>query len=308
MSADESTSTLAEGRGSVAKAKSEPPETAVSWGPIEYGRLRSVIVGGGVAFVVLFGLAVLSNLPAILSSSSLPVETLLVVAVLLLVGGPFSLLYWLVAYGESTGTERQSLKEEIGELRPDWSWLRPVWLATGAVATGGLLWWTGDGPIRLSTLAPALVGISSILLFNAGRFWYTLNPEAGTLELRSSRADRTWTRAFEWTVGYRRLDLGSLSLFVCSNRGKRWYEGTHLLPVPREQADTVEHALQQVVGGEPPRRVKRDERILFGVIGASMIGVGPFLYFLSSEPALLFILAGPSTLIGLGVVLHAVRG
>jgi len=289
-------------------AETEPPKTVVSWGPIEYGRSRSVIVGGGLAFVLLFIWSVLLTLPAIVSSGSLPVDTLLVVAVLLLVGGPFSLLYWVVAYGESTDSERASLKQELRQLRPDWSWLRPGWITVGTVATGGLLWWVDGGPIRLSALAPALVGISTVLIFNSGRFWYSLDSEAGTLELQSSHADRTWTREFAWTVSYRRLDFGSLSLFVCSNRGKRWYDGTHLLPVPRGQADTVEHALQQVVGGEPPRRVNRDERMLFAAIGASMIVVGPFLYLLSSEPALLMILGGPSTLIGLGVVLHALRG
>ena len=307
MSPNEPTSTMTESRSSVAETASEPPETVISWGPIEYGRLRSVIVGGGVAFVLLFGWGVLLNLPAVLSSS-VPVDTLLVVAVLLLVGGPFSFLYWLVAYRESTDSERESLKQELGQLRPDWSWLRPGWITVGAVATGGLLWWVGDGPVSFVTLAPALVGISSILLFNTGRFWYSLDPEAGTLKLRSSRADRTWMRAFEWTVGYRRLDLGSLSLFVCSNRGKQWYEGTHLLPVPREQADTVDDALRKVAEGTPPRRVKRDERILFGAIGTSMIGIGPLLYLLSNEPALLMIVAGPSGLVGVGLIVHALRG
>ena len=115
-------------------------------------------------------------------------------------------------------------------------------------------------------------------------------------------------RAFEWTVGYRRLDLGSLSLFVCSNRGKQWYEGTHLLPVPREQADTVDDALRKVAEGTPPRRVKRDERILFGAIGTSMIGIGPLLYLLSNEPALLVIVAGPSGLVGIGLIVHALQG
>lgn len=287
---------------------SSPSETTVSWGPVEYGRLRSVIVGGGLAFVLLFIWGVLLTLPAVLAGGLLSLDMLAVAAVLLLVGGPFSLLYWGVAYRESTENERKSLKQELKLLWPDWSWLRPRWITVGSVATGGLLWWTGDGPVSVVTLAPALVGISSILIFNTGRFWYTLDPEAGMLEIRSSRADRTWTRKFEWTVGYRRLNLGPVSLFMCSNRGKRWYDGPHVFPVPEAQADAVENALQEVVDDEPPRRVNRDARIIFGVVGASMIGIGPLLYLFSNEPALLFIIAGPSGLVGVFAIVHALRG
>lgn len=277
----------------------ESPST-ISWGPIEYARIRSVLVGAAVGFVVLVGWTLLTNPPTVSTT------VLLVVGLLLLVGGPFSALYVLVAYGESTDAERKSLKQE---LRPDWSWLRVGWATTGAIVFCGLLWWISEGPVRLSSVAPAVVALTSLLILNSGRFWYSLDPDAETLELRSSDLfNQTWTRQLKWTVSYRRFGLSSLSLFLFSNRGKRWYEGVHFLSVPNSKADAVEDALQSMVGGEPPRRVKRDERIIFGIIGVSMIGVGPFLYLLSSEPALLFISAAPSTLIGGGVILHALRG
>jgi hypothetical protein len=39
-----------------------------------------------------------------------------------------------------------------------------------------------------------------------------------------------------------------------------------------------------------------------------MLGVGPLLYLLSGEAAVLLIIVGPSALIGPGLVLHALRG
>ena len=39
-----------------------------------------------------------------------------------------------------------------------------------------------------------------------------------------------------------------------------------------------------------------------------MIGIGPLLYLLSNEPALLVIVAGPSGLVGIGLIVHALQG
>jgi hypothetical protein len=145
------------------------------------------------------------------------------------------------------------------------------------------------------------------LFFQKHDITKTVDPEAGVVE--TSQPSYTRSRILEWAVGVRRFDVPGWSLFVVSNRGKRWYEGPHLLPVPTGIAADVEQILRQVVDGQaPPRRVKRDERIIIGGVGASMLGVGPLLYLLSGEAAVLLIIVGPSALIGPGLVLHALRG
>ena len=307
MSPGEPTSTVAESRDSVAETESEPPEV-VSWGPVEYGRMRSVVGGVG-AWLVLWTLSVLLISPPseVFGSETLATYTW-PIGVISIVGGLFVLVMELVRKdNESTEQTQRSLRQELSTIWADLSWLRPRWVAVGAVPTG-LLFWVGDGLAAAVLVVCLLFSIPALALW--GRHCYSLDRAAETLEWRVSWNDDSWTvrRDLAWTAGYRRFDLGVLSLFVCSNRGKRWYEGPTLFPVPDGRADTVDDALRQVVDDTPPRRVKRDERILFGAIGASMIGIGPLLYLLSNEPALLVIVAGPSGLVGIGLIVHALQG
>lgn len=280
---------------------------AVSWEGPTYARSRSIVVGCVVAILV--GLAVIFTVgvAAIVVSGSVSVDALLVGVVLLLVGGPVSLLYAAIAYGESTDREKQSLRREFRHLGSEWSWLRPGWVGGGALGAISLIWWLSG--ITSSAGSLALVFIAFLpLVFSVGHSNYRLDPGNEVLEIELSYGEYTHERTLGWLVGVRRLRLGSVSLFVCANRGKRWYEGVHFMIVPDSVADSVDDILQRAAQTEPPRRVKRDERIIIGAIGTSMVGIGPLLYLLSGEPALLFILAGPSTLIGLGVVVHALRG
>ena len=281
--------------------------TAVSWEGPTYARIRSIVVGGLVAVLLSVGILIAVSVFAVVLSGSLSVETLVVGGVLLLVGGPFSLLYLAVAFGESTDQEKQSARRFVWPFSDDRSWIRPGWSAVGIAGTLGGGWWLSGTTLSVGTLAPLMAGLAPLIIA-FGRSSYRLDPSAGVLEQRWPYWETTSEQSLAWLVGVRRLRIGSVSLFVCSNRGKRWYEGVNLLVVPQPVDEQVDDILRQIATSDPPRRVKRDERILFGVIGASMIGVGPLLYLLSSEPALLFILAGPSTLIGLGVMLHALRG
>ena len=307
MSAGESPSST-ESCESVTDVGSRSAATAVSWGPLEYSRLRSGGVGVWLVLWMLLVLLLLVSPPSeVLGSETLAAYTWPIGA-FFIVSGPFLLVAQLVRRdNESTERNQQSLRQRFSEVWADMSWLRPRWVGAGAAPTG-LLFWVGDGLAAAVLVGCLLFSIPALALW--GRHCYSLDCGTETLEWRVSWNGDSWTvqRGLAWTTGYRRFDLDTISLFVCSNRGKRWYDGPTLFPVPGGRADAVEDALEEVVGSDPPRRVKRDERILFGVIGASMIGVGPFLYFLTSEPALLFILAGPSTLIGLGVVVHALRG
>jgi len=285
-------------------------ETDLSWGPLRFRRARSVVAGSvlvvGVLVVGLVGLLAASLGADLLAGRSLPSGAILLV-VLLFIGGPFSLLYWVVAYDESTSSERQSLRREFAELRPEWSSFRPLWVGFGAVLTVGSAWATTGTPFGALAAAPFMLAVGAAVLGGGGAT-FSVDPEAAVVRLRYRQADRTVDRPLDWSVDVRRVDLPGLTVFVFSNRGKRWYSSIHLLPVPAEQAPAVESTLREIVGGHSPPRIDRDERLIVRSVGLSMIAVGPLLYLLSGETAVLLLIVGPSTLIAPGLVLHSIFG
>ena len=282
---------------------------AVSWGPPELPRLRSFglgsLVGIAVGFVALF-----ARLPAVVSSEWLSSDTLGLFGLLLLVFGPFLLAFWRQASEEISETERRPWREQLLEevQLPDWSSVRPVWAGCGAVLFGAAGWALAQSgtiyPMVQFYMLPAFV---SWMFFDQWDVTWTVDPEAGAIE--TDRPARTKRQSVEWAVGLRRFDLLHRSLFVFSNRGKRWYEGPHLLSVPKDRVAEVDPLLQRMVDrGDSPPRIRRDERIIIGAVGASMLAVGPLLYLLSGEGALLLVAAGPSALVAHFALLHARRG
>lgn len=282
-------------------------DATVSWGTAKHSRFRSIATGLTLAVVGLGSWRAVSVAPSFFShfNATASAETLLFIIVLILVGGPFSLLYWLIAYEESTDAERQSLRNNLRVKQPDWSWVRPVWIGLGAIGTG-ICFWLLDGVTVSLYLLPSTLWMAVPLFTQEWSASYTVDPATGVIEIESG--SRTKQRTFEWAVDVRRFSLGSWTLFVFSNRGKRWYEGLHLLPAPEAVATELESVVRQIVDQQdPPPRIPRDERIIIGGIGASMLGIGPFLYLLSGEPAVLLTTAGPSAIIAHGLLLHAAR-
>ena len=277
----------------------------ISWGPVEYGRIRSVVAGGVAAVAAAVGAVFVLAIGGLVDGWSLSSETVIWIIVLLVSLWPWLLVYRELADralidGESTAWDG------FRQLLPGWSWLRPGWAAGGAAGTVGVGWLLGGTSAAPSVLLPLLAG-GIPLLFGLSRR-YRLDPAAERFEFASTSFDQTWSRSLQWLVGLRRFDLGPMSLLVCSNRGKRWYEGVHFLPVPKELAPEVEAILRTVIDqSEPPERIDRDVRIIVASVGASMLGVGPLLYLVSGEPAVLLIIAGPSGLIAPGLLVHAVR-
>ena len=293
----------------------EPSETAesvaeaVSWGPPELPRLRSFGLGSLAGIV--FGLvALFARLPAVVSSEWLSSDTLGLFGLLLLVFGPFLLAFWRQASEEISETERRPWREQLLEEAqlPDRSSIRPLWVGCGAVVFSAASWALAQSgsiyPIFQFYLLPAAV---SWTFFSEWDVTQTVDPEAGVIE--TDQPTRTKRKSLEWAVGLRRFDLLGRSLYVFSNRGKRWYEGPHLLSVPGERVSEVDPLLRRMVDqGDSPPRIRRDERIIIGVVGASMLGIGPLLYLLSGEGALLLIAAGPSTIVAHFALMHAHRG
>jgi hypothetical protein len=269
--------------------------SSVSWKPQTAHRLGSFATG---SILTVIGLA----LSGVVLDRPAPVTGESVLDLMIVFGGLSALLFGLSARSEITDTEGRSLRKRLGQHPVEWSQVHPVWIGCGAVA-GGLLWVGGGFSVYLLPMAASFAP----LFFQKHDITKTVDPEAGVVE--TSQPSYTRSRSLEWAVGVRRFDVPGWSLFVVSNRGKRWYEGIHFLSVPGALASEVDTALQWVVDrNESPERIRRDERVITAAVGVSMLAVGPFLYLLSGEGALLLIAAGPSAIIAHGLLLHATRG
>jgi len=281
---------------------------AISWVGPTYARSRSVAVGCLVALVAAIVVVLAVAAVAIVVTGALSAEMLVVGGVLLLVGGPASLAYVAIAYSEATERQKQSLwRVVIFPLSDHNSWLRGWWVGVGMLTTVGAGWWLSTTTFNIGVLAPTLIVVGS-LAGMVGESSYRLDPGDEALEIMLSHGNHTSEHSLEWLVDFRRFDIGSTSLFVCSNRGKRWYDGVTFVVVPTSVADSVAAVFQRAAEAGASRRLSREDRIVFGVVGSSMVGVGPLLYLISGEAAMLFILGGLSTLIGFGAVFHAFRG
>lgn len=291
---------------------------AVSWGPIRFTRFRSLILGWlfTVTVVILIGSGVLTT--DLLNDGSLPVSSVLLL-VLVVVGGAVSLVYRMVAHDASTSTERGSVRERVLELLSEWSGIRPLWVGYGAAVGLGVAWIGSESLVSTLQVLPLVLVIYLLIVLSMRGNEYTVDPDRtvvstyipgrDTSSSYMEQNDRRVEQQLTWAVGVRRVDLGIVSLFVFSNRGKRWYEGPHLLPVPTELAADVERTLRQMVTEQQsPPRIQRDERLVIRAVGFSMIGIGPLLYLLSSEFALLLVTTGPSTFIAAGLLVHSVVG
>jgi hypothetical protein len=300
MTSVESTPAVEEGDTVDSVAEEEPQAestdvSSVSWEPQTAHRLGSFATGSVLTFVGLSVAGVVLDHPAPAPGES-------VLDLLVVFGGLSALLFGLSVHSDMTETDGRSLRKRLAQSPLEWSRVRPVWIGSGAVA-GGLLWAVGGFGVYLLPMAASFVP----LFLQEWNITNTVDPEAGVVE--TSQPSYTRSRSLEWAVGVRRFDLPGWSLFVVSNRGKRWYEGVHFLSVPGALAPRVDTTLQWVVDkNEPPERIRRDERVITAAVGVSMLAVGPFLYLLSGEGALLLIAAGPSAIIAHGLLLHATRG
>ena len=281
--------------------RSETTDRSVSWGATQsnWSWLQSIGFGG------LLGLAggvvpvILTRLPAIVDEW-LSVDILGSIGVLLLVFGPLAVRTWNWA-DETSDSNPHSVGDQL-----EWSWIRPLWVGVGVIAGGAAIWMVDDVLTGMYTIQMALVFLS-LMFQNNWQITTTVEPENGVIE--TERPTYTKRRSVESAVKIRRFDLRNRSLFVFSNRGKRWYKGPHLLSVPAELAPEVEPLIREMVDrADSPPRISRDERIVIGSVGASMLGIGPLLYLLSGEGALLLVAAGPSAIVAHFALMHAHRG
>ena len=186
--------------------------------------------------------------------------------------------------------------------------VRSVVLGVVLATAVGLAWVGFEISLAAIFAMPLVLAVSLSVAISLRGLEYTVDPDENTVSMYIPHGDRRFEQQLRWAVGVRRVDLGIVSLFLFSNRGKRWYEGPHLLPVPTELSTAVASAVQGMVDShEPPPRIRRDERLIVGGVGLSMIAAGPLLYLLSGEPGLLLV-TSPAAAIAPGLLLHSVVG
>jgi hypothetical protein len=283
-------------------------------------------VGGVVALTV-------GGLLAFLLSRSLvgpDDDVLLVVVTLALVGGPFSLVYVLLA--ADAGSER-----ELALFSPDLSWLRLRWVLPGLVAAAVLLvvllLLVGPAfvlvlPVGLALLVSAVDSRYSVgridpesrrLRFHAGKLarrYAASNPAvaAGTEPPSFDADDRNRRKADLSTLaGLDRYAVGSYAVLRLRYHDRDWLGNRpRLLVVPDEAAERVTDALDGIAATnewEESEGLDRDVRLVLGALGATFLGaVGLFALVAGGEPVVVWYAAATLGLLGAAMVAAALFG
>jgi len=293
----------------------DPEMTPVEWGPVRFERLRSLAFGASVttAGLILAALlfAAVGVAASVLGGSASPFEgdgppaSTWALLVLLFVGGPMSLLYWLVAYDQTSPERRRELLSQFGDYDFDPSRFRIGWTLAGAGAVlVGVVAAIGPGPFSaapslFSGFAPLLVSIFVFLPTLAGSRGtdVRLDPAAETIERTSRSHDRTRSDDLGSVIRTRRIDLPWTTVFLLAYRGNAWYRSTPWLFVPTDRADEVERRLDAALarsGG--PDRASVPERVILAIVGSASLVVGLAMAVAAGEPAagaLLALLTAP---------------
>ena len=276
----------------------------VEWGPIRFERLRSLALGASVTVAGLV-LAALLFIAAGVAASVLgggaslfggggPPASTWALLVLFLVGGPVSLLYWIVAYDQTSPERRSELRSQFGDYSFDLSGLRLGWALAGvgavlAVPAAAIASEAFSATLSLfSGLAPLLFAFATLFPFLAGSRGteLRLDPAAESIARTRLSHDRTQTDDLGSVVRTRRLDLPWTTVFLLAYRGNAWYRSTPWLFVPTDRADAVDRRLDWVLErSDGPDRASVPERLTLAVVGSFSLVVGLLLAVAAGEGA-----------------------
>ncbi|GAB7008646.1 hypothetical protein JCM31271_05890 [Halorubrum trueperi] len=227
------------------------------------------------------------------------------VFVVLLVGGPMSVLYWLVAYDRTSPERRSELRSQFGDYSFNPARFRIGWTFAGAgVAAAFAAASVGPSPVPSSVfsgIAPLFLPLLVFLPTLAGSRGtdVRLVPAAEAVERTYRTHDRTRTDDLGSAIRIRRIDLfpTETTLFLLAYRGNAWYRSTPWLFIPNRLADEVEAALADVLArSDGPDRASTGERIVLALLGSSSLLVGIAMAIAAGEQAagvLLALLTAP---------------
>ena len=317
-SAEENRPAVDDGGSVLASDSTDAAESpgAIEWGPVRFERLRSLALGatvtaGGLILAALLFAAV--GVAASLLGGEGPPPSTWALGVILFVGGPVSLLYWIVAYDRTSPERRRELLSQFGDYSFNPARFRAGWTLAGAgavlaVAVAAI----GPGPFSASPslfsgLAPMLVSIFVFLPMIAGSRGtdLRLDPAAGTIERTYRSHDRTRTDDLGAVVRTRRIDLPWVTGFLLAYRGNAWYRSTPWLVVPTELADDVERGLEEALArSDGPDRAAVSERVILAALGSASLVAGVAIAVAAGETAagvLLTLLTAPFSLLFLAL-------
>lgn len=252
----------------------------IEWGPVRHERLRSLAAGVGVAVAVPVAVVALvvgvfaAETAVTAATGGAALGDAWVAIVLLLVGGPFSLVYLLIANDRSTLTARERIRSAVDDYAPPRDAIRLRWVIAGAVLVG-VVFVFGPSPadVGLFVLFP-LVWVLPAVVGGSGTA-VRLDPQERVVERTARSNDRVRTDDLESVVRIRRIDLPWTTVFLLAYRGNAWYRSTPWLFVPTTRADAVEATLEAIVArSDGPDRASLPERALLALLGSGSLGVG----------------------------------
>ncbi|MFW6317170.1 MAG: hypothetical protein ACOC06_01720 [Halorubrum sp.] len=258
----------------------------VEWGPVRFDRLRSVALGASVTAggLVLAALAVAAlRIGASLLGGGGPPSSTWAALLVLFVGGPVSLLYWLVAYDRTSPERRRELLSQFGDYSFDPSRFRPRWTLVGAGAVLALVLATTEAgpfpaaPSLLPGLVPLFIALLAFTPALAGSRGtdLRLDPAAETVERTHLSHDRTRADDLGSVIRTRRIDLPWTTVFLLAYRGNAWYRSTPWLFASSDRADEVEAALADVLArSDGPSRASVPERAVLALVGSFSLVAG----------------------------------
>ena len=270
-------------RAGLDAGESHAAADTIEWGPVRHDRIRSLIVGGGLAVALVWaavGAILAMNVGSALASVSLGgvvsalaelnlgetfVGVVFVFALALLTVPYLYLFYddWELGSGP--------LHDRLSGL----SSLRPGWVLLGATAPVAV-WllgidWTGLGVWPL---------VAWLWLVPVSLLWrgveVELDPGNHEIRRRYPTQDRSRTDDLDAVIRTRRVDLPRAgTVFLLAYRGNEWYRSTPWLTVPRDRADAVGNTLDDVLARSPgPTRASVPVRTMLALIGCSTLVLG----------------------------------
>lgn len=288
----DSTGTTEPPAGTRTAAESEPDSGPIEWGPVRHDRLGSIALGmslvvavGLLAVVAVVVVAAAGAARTAVTGGAVAGGELWVLGVLLLVGGPFSLVYLLIARDRSDGRTRENLRSALGDYSFSRESIRLPWVIAGAVPFVALWVW-----------GPPLADVGVFYLFPLIWFLPMVAGSRGTsirldsaervVERTNHTHDHSQTDDLTAVIRTRRIDLAWLTVFLLAYRGNAWYRSTPWLFVPSEKADAVESALDAVLAAsDGPNRASVPERVTLAALGSFSLVVGLLMAVAGGEGA-----------------------
>lgn len=239
-----------------------PAPSHVEWHGRPPGRLASVVRHVGVGIFAAVGLVLVAAIAALALGGS--PRYLLFFAVVLVVGGPFSLLYLVYGLSYATDEERQKFRRHLPDVRLRWVALAtPIGLAI-FLSIGAASWLI---PVYL------FVGVFAWTVATVGPRGGTLDTESAVLTREHD--DRTLEHDLSGLRSVRSFRLGPYVVCLLRHTRGNTLSAPFTVVVPADVFDDVQPALATLAEQNEAAESKLTaERAALACFGLLFVGVG----------------------------------